>query len=59
MDLPHPYDEQGLRKANRDQRVVHLRGDEPLDGEAVGSLMRLFGQFLEDDFPEAGIRLRE
>jgi len=27
-------------------RGVHLRGDEPPNGEEIGSLMRLFGQSL-------------
>src|SRR5215212_9366627 len=39
-------DEQGLRKASRDERGVCLRGDESLDGEALGSLVRLFRRFL-------------
>ena len=42
---PEPPDEQGLRKASRDERGVGLRGDESLDGEAFGSLMNLLRQF--------------
>ena len=45
LDRPQPTDEQGLREAHRDQRSVHLRGDEPPDGEEIGSLMRVFRQF--------------
>jgi hypothetical protein len=46
VDLSEQTDEQGLREAHRDERSIHLRGDEPPDGEAIGSLMRLFGQSL-------------
>src|SRR5918997_131526 len=38
-------DEQGLRAAAGERRGLHLRGDEPPDGEAFGSLMRLFRRF--------------
>jgi hypothetical protein len=38
-------DEQRLRAATGKRRSVHLRGHEPLNGKAVGSLMRLFRQF--------------
>src|SRR5215207_4105756 len=37
--------EQGLREAAGERRSLHLRGDESLDGEAFGSLMKLFRQF--------------
>src|SRR5215204_2822821 len=39
-------DEQRLREAAGDRRSLHLRGDESPDGQAFGSLMRLFRQFL-------------
>jgi hypothetical protein len=39
-----PY-EQGLRAPGCHERGVRLCGDESLDGEAFGSLMRLFRQF--------------
>jgi hypothetical protein len=38
-------DEQRLREVAREQRGVYLRGDESPDGEAFGSLTRLFGRF--------------
>jgi hypothetical protein len=38
------HDEQGLRATTGDRRSLHLRGDESLDAQAFGSLMRLFGQ---------------
>ena len=38
-------DEQRLREAAGERGSLHLRGDEPPDGEAIGSLMRLFRQF--------------
>src|SRR4028118_685598 len=38
-------DEQGLRTTNRDERSVRLRSYDARDGEAFGSLMRLFRQF--------------
>src|SRR3712207_9453094 len=41
--------EQGLRAAARDRRSLHLRGDEPPDGQAFGPLMRLFGQFRSEE----------
>ena len=34
-------------KLPQERRSLHLRGDEPLDGEEIGSLMRLFRQFHE------------
>jgi len=37
--------EQGLRASTGERGSLHLRRDESLDGEEVGSLMRLFGQF--------------
>jgi transposase len=40
-----PSYEQGLRALGCHERDVRLRGDEPLDGEAFGSRMRLFRQF--------------
>src|SRR5215212_561267 len=46
LDRPQQEDEQRLREIARDQRSVHLRSDEPSDGEAFGSLMRLFGRSL-------------
>ena len=48
LDRPEQEDEQGLRKANRDERGVYLRSDESPNGEAVGPLMRLFGRFLSE-----------
>src|SRR5829696_6095457 len=48
LDRPQPTYEQRLREAHRDERSVHLCGDEPPDGEEIGSLMRLFGQSLYD-----------
>ena len=39
-------DEQRLRAAAGERRSLHLRRHEPLDGEEIGSLMRLFRQFL-------------
>src|SRR5215212_5018529 len=43
-----PEDEQGLRAAARERRGVRLRGDEPPDGKAFGSLMRLSDGFLTE-----------
>jgi hypothetical protein len=43
--LAEQEDEQGLRTIVCHRRSVHLRGDESLDGAALGSLMKLFGQF--------------
>ncbi len=43
---PGPAHEQGLREGARDGRSVHVRGDDALDGEAVGPLMSLFRRFL-------------
>jgi transposase len=42
---PEQEAERRLRAAARDRRSLHLRGDEPPDGEAFGPLMRVFGQF--------------
>ena len=39
-------DEQGLREASGQLGSLHLRGDEPPDGEAIDPLMRVFRQFL-------------
>src|SRR4051812_44625456 len=46
MDGPEPQDEQGLRAATRNWRDAPLRGNEPPDGQKIGSFMRLFRQFL-------------
>ena len=46
VDRPEPQAQQGLRKADGHERSVHLRGDGPLDGEEIGSLMRLFRRSL-------------
>ncbi len=47
VDRLEPQDEHGLRAFARDKRGVHLLfGDDTTDGEAIGSLMRLFGRFL-------------
>ena len=43
--FPEPQDEQGLREVVCHWGGVHLCGDESIDGEALSSLMRLFGQF--------------
>jgi hypothetical protein len=37
--------EQGLREAAGKRRSLYLRSYEPPDGQEIGSLMRLFGQF--------------
>jgi hypothetical protein len=37
-----------LRKVNRDQRGVHLRYDEPPDGEEAGPFVRLLVRSLYD-----------
>lgn len=42
VDRPEPPDEQRLRAVAGDGRGVRLCGDEPPDGEALGSLVRLF-----------------
>src|SRR5215210_2739828 len=39
--------EQGLREAAGKRRSLYLRGYEPPDDQEIGSLMRLFGQFLD------------
>src|SRR5215208_7014401 len=44
LDRPQPTDEQGLRETCRDERGIHLRGDEPPDGEETDPFMRLFGR---------------
>ena len=54
VDMSEPEDEQGLRKAVRDGRGVHVRGDDAPYGEAVGPLVRLFRQFLRLVLPEPG-----
>ena len=46
-------DEQGLRKAAGDRRGVRLRGDESLDGQAVGPLVSLFRRFLRRRCPRS------
>src|SRR4051794_17535007 len=46
MDGPEPQDEQGLRAATRNWRDAPLHGNEPPDGQKIGSFMRLFRQFL-------------
>src|SRR5829696_2704366 len=43
-----PQDEQRLRKAVRNERSVHPRGDDTSDGEASGTQMRLFRRFRTD-----------
>src|SRR5215212_10144356 len=53
---PQPQDEQGLRDAVCHQRGVRLRGDGPLDGEAVGSCLGISKQSLEWVFSEVHIR---
>ena len=47
-----PQDEQGLREVVRHWGGVHLCSNESFDGEALSSLMRLFGRFLEEFFSE-------
>src|SRR5215212_11075237 len=44
---PEQEDEQRLREAPRERRSLHLRGDEPPDGEEVGPCLGLFRQFLD------------
>jgi hypothetical protein len=46
MALPEQEDEQRLREAAGKRRSLYLRSYEPPDGEEIGSLMRLFRQFL-------------
>ena len=47
VDRAEPQAEQGLREADGHERGVRLRGYEPpKSGEEIGSLMRLFRQFL-------------
>src|SRR5215217_6330895 len=46
LDRPQPTDEQGLRETCRDERGVHLLGDEPPDGEETDPFVRLFGRSL-------------
>ena len=47
VDGTEPQDEQGPREGTRDRRGAPLRGNEPLDGEEIGSLVRLFRRFLK------------
>jgi len=42
---PSRTNEQGLREANREQRGVHLRGDESYDGKEIGLLMSCSDRF--------------
>ena len=49
-------DEQRLRAAAGDRRSPHLRGDESSYGEAFGSLMRLFRQFLDGVLRSSPVR---
>jgi hypothetical protein len=51
LDRPQQEDEQGLRAATGDRRSIHLRGDEPPDAQALGTLMRLFGQSRKQSSP--------
>ena len=44
--LSESQDEQRLREVVHHWGGVHLCSDESIDGEALGSLMRLFGRFL-------------
>src|SRR5215216_815662 len=44
LDRPQPTDEQGLRETCRDERGVHLLGDEPPHGEETDPFVRLFGR---------------
>src|SRR5829696_9139569 len=46
LDRPQQAYEQGLRASAGERRSVHLRGYEPPDAQAFGSLMRFFGQSL-------------
>src|SRR5215217_1227001 len=48
MALSEQEDEQRLRAAAGERRSLHLRGDESPDGQAFGSLMRLFRQFQDE-----------
>ena len=45
LDRPKQKDEQGLRETNREQRGVHLRGDESYDGKEIGLLMSCSDRF--------------
>src|SRR5215213_5222658 len=45
-------DEQRLRKAMRNERSVHPRGDDTSDGEASGTQMSLFRRLLKNVFSE-------
>ena len=47
LALSEQEDEQRLRASAREFGSLHLRGDEPPDGQEIGSLMRLVRQFLE------------
>jgi hypothetical protein len=46
LDRPEQKDEQRLRAAAGERRSLYLCSDESPDGEEIGSLVRLFGQFL-------------
>src|SRR5215203_6215639 len=50
LALPEQEDEQRLRAAAGERGGLHLRGDEPPDGEEIGTLMRVFRQF-QDELP--------
>ncbi len=56
LDRPEQEDEQRLRKTAGDRRSLHLRGDESPDGEEIGPLMRLFGQFRKKNSPKLEAR---
>jgi hypothetical protein len=56
MDREEQEDEQGLRAADCYERSVHLRGDEPSDGEAVSPCSVVFGQFRKTNSPKLGFR---
>ena len=43
---PKQEAEQGLRASTRELGSFHLHSDEPPYGEEIGTLVRLFGQFL-------------
>src|SRR5829696_1357124 len=56
---PEPQDEQRLRKAVRNERSFHPRGDDTADSKASGAQMRLFRRFfLEIHGPFGVTRLR-
>ena len=57
MAFSEPEDEQeGLREAVLDQRVVRLRGDESTYGETVSPCLGLFGQFQSNHSRKPGFR---